>query len=279
MSSYFIIVTCRNSENSIEQALISLRNQSLKPEYVIVVDDGSTDKTPEILMRIKAEWSGSALHIITNPDLGYNIARVVSNWNNAIKYMHEMKLKATDYHMITTDDTVYEEQYAEKLVRYMGEDQAIAISSGDYGEGMAKTPHGAGRVVRNSFFFQKYGLYPEKMGYESVVLYAAALHNYTYRVFFDARFEHLRKLGTNHHFYEFGASMRSLGYHPLFVLGRFCIYFISGKPIGRIGALYMLYHYLHFKPKKDGYGSLHDYYIRDFIRQTQRNRIKQFLKF
>lgn len=259
------------------RALLALKNQSLKAEYVIVIDDGSTDRTPGILDKMKAEWD--AIHIITNPDLGYNIARVVGNWNKAIKYANEMQLKKTDYHMISTDDTVYDEHYVEKLIRHMDEDPTIAISSGDYGAGGAKTPHGAGRIVRNSFFFHAYGLYPEKMGYESVVLHAAVLHNYTYRVFSDARFEHLRMLGTNHHFYEFGASMRSLGYHPIFVLGRFCIYFVSGKPIGRIGALYMLYHYLHFRPKKDGYDSPHDYYIRAFIRRNQLSRLKRILKF
>jgi len=276
LGSYFVIVTCRNSETNIRQALLALKNQSLKARYVIVIDDGSTDRTSAILDEMRAEWD--ILHIITNADLGYNIARVVSNWNRAIKYAKETRLEETDYHMISTDDTVYEEHYAEKLISYMDGDPSIAVSSGDYGEGGAKTPHGAGRMVRNSFFFQVYGLYPEKMGYESVVLYAAILHKYTYRVFSDARFEHLRALGTNHHFYEFGASMRNLGYHPFFVLGRFCVYFVSGKPIGRIGALYMLYHYLLFRPEKDGYNSPHDYYIRNFIRRYQWHHLKSLLK-
>lgn len=273
MGTYYAIVTCRNSEDNIETALFSLKEQTIKPEYVIVVDDGSSDETPKILERIQVGWH--ELHIITNPDLGYNIARVVSNWNRAITYARENELKETDYHMIGTDDTVYEKEYAEKLICHMDSDRMIAISSGTYDNVRAKTPHGAGRFVRNSFFAHRHGFYPEKMGYESLVLYTAMQCNYTYKVFPNARFDHIRELGKNHHFYEFGASMRTLGYHPLFVLGKWIQYFISGKPIGRKGAVYMLYHYLSYRPKKSGYDSMYDDDIRQYIRRVQIQRIKE----
>jgi hypothetical protein len=96
-------------------------------------------------------------------------------------------------------------------------------------------------------------------------------------VFADARFTHTRPLGKNHHFYEFGASMRTLGYHPLFALGRFALYFITGRPIGRTGALYMLYHYLTYRPKEAGYDSMYDEKTRRFIRKSQLTRIKSKL--
>ena len=72
--------------------------------------------------------------------------------------------------------------------------------------------------------------------------------------------------------------MRTLGYHPLFVLGRFLLYLLTGKPIGRVGAVYMLYHYLSYSPKKEGYDSLYDEKTRQFIRDVQFRRIKQILK-
>ncbi len=52
MGNYYGIVTCRNSEENIEKAILSLMEQSLKPEYIITIDDGSTDKTSGILKRI-----------------------------------------------------------------------------------------------------------------------------------------------------------------------------------------------------------------------------------
>ena len=276
MKTYFVVVTCRNSENSIEDALNSLKNQTLKPEYVIVIDDGSKDKTSEILKRLQNSWN--KLYVITNPDLGYDIGRVASNWNKAIKFAEELKLTKTDYHMITTDDTIYEEPYAEKIVKMLDVEPNIAIASGNYDQNVYVTPHGAGRFVRNSFFDTYHHFYPEKMGYESLVLHTANRHGYTYKVFNDARFIHTRELGKDHHFYEFGASMRTLGYHPLFVMGRFFLYFVKGRPIGRRGAIYMLYHYLKYTPKDVGYDSMYDSDTRGFIRDSQCRKIKNILK-
>ena len=102
----------QNSQENIRLALISIRDQLIKPEYVIVVNDGSSDKTIEIVEDMKKQWS--SLYLINNPDLGYDISRVVKNWNVAIRLAKEIGLKI-DYHMIATDDTVYPIDYAEKI--------------------------------------------------------------------------------------------------------------------------------------------------------------------
>jgi glycosyltransferase involved in cell wall biosynthesis len=276
MGNYYVIATCRNSEKNIENAILSLHNQTLRPEYIIVIDDGSTDKTPLILNDLKKKIDN--LFIITNPDLGYNVTRIVNNWNKAIKLTIEQKLKATDYHMIGTDDTIYEETYAEKVISFMDQNPKYAIVSGNYDDNKYVTPHGAGRFIRNSFFNKAHKFYPEQMGYESFILMTARKNNFDYTVLHEARFEHTRQLGQDHHFYEFGASMRTLGYHPLFALGRFFTYFISNKPIGRMGAIYMLYHYLFYQPKKDGYDSMYPEDMRKFIREIQYNKIKSILR-
>ena len=276
MGSYYAIVTCRNSENEIENAIISLLTQTTKPKYVIVVNDGSTDGTANILEGLKSKNEG--LYVITNPDLGYDIGRVVKNWNSAINLARKLNLEKTDYHMISTDDTNYEEPYAEKIMNKMDADNNIAISSGNYDSNSYATPHGAGRFVRNSFFEEFLGLYPEKMGYESVILQMSLYQGFKNLVNNDARFSHTRQLGANHHFYEFGASMRTLGYHPLFVLGRFAQCFLTGQPIGRMGAVHMLYYYLSYKPKQDGYDSMYGSEIRKAIRMRQKTRIKEMFK-
>jgi glycosyltransferase involved in cell wall biosynthesis len=276
VGSYFAIVTCRNSESEIENAIISLLKQTTKPRYIIVVDDGSTDNTPNFLNRLKSK--NDNIYVITNPDLGYDIGRVVRNWNSAINLARDFELEKTDYHMISADDTQYEEFYAEKIMRKMDEDKIIAISSGNYDNNSYATPHGAGRFVRNSFFNNVLGQYPEKMGYESVILQMSLYHGFKNLVNNDARFSHTRQLGSNHHFYEFGASMRTLGYHPLFVLGRFMQCFVTGKPIGRMGAIQMLYYYLSYKPKQMGYDSMYDPEIRQAIRIRQKTRIKQIFR-
>ena len=276
MGTYFTIVTCRNSENDIEKALMSLSNQTTKPSYIIVIDDGSKDNTGKILKEISKKIDN--LFIISNPDLGYDISRVVKNWNKALTLKVEKNLVETDYHMIGTDDTIYTKDYAEKIITFMDRNKDYAVVSGNFDGVGYKTPRGAGRFVRNSFFYKEYHHYPEKMGYESAILIASRKNGYKETILKEAKFEHTRPLGQDHHFYEFGASMRTLGYHPLFAFGRFFLYFGTSKPIGRVGALYMLYYYLSYKPKLEGYDSLYPDDIRKFTRKTQIEKIKSLIK-
>jgi glycosyltransferase involved in cell wall biosynthesis len=273
MGTYFAIVTCRNSVDDIYAALMSLRNQTLTPRYVIVVDDGSTDNTSEILAKMRQGWP--SLYVITHDDVGYDISRVVKNWNEAIAYSREKNLEHTTYHMIATDDTIYPPEYARSLVDFMDSNLEIAVSSGNYTNYRPEKPHGAGRFVRNSFFEQTHWdeLYPELMGYESAILYEAERLGYRYAIENNTRFHHSRPLGKHHKFYEFGASMKTLGYHPLFALGRFTKYLATGDVTGRIGAIYMLYYYLSYKPKMVGYDRLYDEELRGFVRKTQRERM------
>ena len=276
MGNYYGIVTCRNSEENIDKAILSLMNQTLKPEYIITIDDGSTDNTSEILKELQKKFDN--LYIITNSDLGYDIKRVVNNWNKAIEFTIKENLKETDYHMIGTDDTIYEKNYAEKIISFMDQNSKYAVVSGVFDKNKHSSPHGAGRFVRNSFFNKVHKFYPERMGYESYILITAQKHNFECTVLHEAKFEHIRQLGQNHHFYEFGASMRTMGYHPIFALGRFFKYFITNKPIGRIRSLYMLYYYLFYKPKEEGYDSMYPKDMRRFVRKMQYKRMKSILK-
>ena len=276
MGSYNVIMTCRDSEKDIRSAILSLINQSTKPKYLVIIDDGSTDNTPLILREFKS--LNKEIHVITNPNLGYDITRVVMNWNSALELAKKLKLEYTDYHMIASDDTVFEDKYAEKIIKFMDSDPLIAIASGKPDNSTITEPRGAGRFVRNSFFLSIHGYYPEKMGYESIILYTSLKNGFKNLIVDDARFSHTRRLGSNHHFYDWGASMRTLGYHPLFVLGRFIQCFLTGKPIGRKGSLQMLYYYLTYKPKEKGYHSKYEAEIRKAIRMRQKTRIKEIFR-
>jgi glycosyltransferase involved in cell wall biosynthesis len=277
LTDYFVILTCRNSQNSIHSAIGAILKQTVAPEYIIVINDGSNDKTAEILQEMQSACHH--LHVVTHPDRGYDITRVVKNWNEAISFSKKSGLKRTKYHLIATDDTEYSPDYAKKLLSSMDSNENIAIASGTYTEYIPVMPHGAGRMVRNSFLEDSTwkGYYPEKMGYESAVLYEATRSGYEYLILTESRFKHTKPLGQSHKFYEFGASMQTLGYHPLFVLSRFLKYLLTGEVTGRVGAMYMLYYYLSYKPKAEGYDSLYDEKIRLYVRNTQIKRLKDVI--
>jgi hypothetical protein len=186
-------------------------------------------------------------------------------------------LQKTDYHMIATDDSIYPKDYAERVIEYMDSNPNVAIASGNYTNYNLVMPSGAGRFVRNSFFETTCwkGFYPEQVGCETAILHEANRRGYDCIVFNNLRFIHTRPLGIYHKYYEFGVSMRALGYHPIFALARFLKYFITGKIIGWIGACYMLYFYLTFRPKSEGYYSMYSKEIRQYIRTKQIDRFKK----
>jgi glycosyltransferase involved in cell wall biosynthesis len=274
--TYSAIVTCRNSQDTIGKALASIREQTINPEYVVVINDGSTDNTKNILDDMRKDWS--AIYVIANPDWGYDIGRVVRNLNSGLKFAQENGLAKTDYHMIVNDDTVYTKDYAQKIISYMDSDPLVAIASGNFASHKVVAPHDTGRFVRNSFFENSiwHGYYPDRLGYAAAILYEARRSGYLYSVIEDAKFEHTRTLGKGYSFYEFGASMRTLGFHPLSVLVRFLKCLLTGEDMGRIGALYMLYYYLTFNPKDYGYYQMFDQGLRDYVRATHPLKLLRF---
>jgi len=65
---YVLISPCRNEAQYIRQTLESVLGQSIRPAKWVIVDDGSTDETPQILAAYarKHEW----IEIVTRSDRG-----------------------------------------------------------------------------------------------------------------------------------------------------------------------------------------------------------------
>lgn len=59
-----IVVTCYNRENTIERALNSLINQTVKDFEIIIVDDASNDSSVEIISKFISENSGYDIKLI-----------------------------------------------------------------------------------------------------------------------------------------------------------------------------------------------------------------------
>ena len=66
-----VVVPVFNGERYIESALSGIRSQTLQPYEIIVVNDGSTDRTSEILQNLKI----ANLIVVEQPNAGVAIAR------------------------------------------------------------------------------------------------------------------------------------------------------------------------------------------------------------
>jgi glycosyltransferase involved in cell wall biosynthesis len=68
MPLFSVLLPCYNAETTLDEAIGSLMSQTLRDFEVVAVDDGSTDRTPEILAR----WAGidARIHVIRQSHQG-----------------------------------------------------------------------------------------------------------------------------------------------------------------------------------------------------------------
>ncbi len=220
--SYWVAVVARNAAPHLPRTLDSLLQQTLKPERVTVVDDGSIDQTSQILRDYEHEHE-SIVKVLTLPDRGYDIRRVPSNINLAWKITAASGLKS-NFFMVSGDDCFYPAHYVESLLFRMEADERVAVASGrpstSAGYSHEHSPSGSGRMIRTQFWSETGGTYPVKAGWETWLLYAAVEKGLKVELFRDVVFEHLRPRGAGHQFVYWGAAMQTLGYHPLYAVGR-----------------------------------------------------------
>ena len=93
--SYIIISPCRNEAQFIRQTLDSVASQTIVPTKWIIVDDGSTDATADILLEYaeKYHW----ISVVTNENRG---ARAVGPGVIEAFYKGYEKLGGDDYDYI-----------------------------------------------------------------------------------------------------------------------------------------------------------------------------------
>ncbi len=73
MLTYDVVIPTRNRERYLEACLRSVAQQTVQPQAVIVVDDGSTDRSVALLQRLARDWD--RLKVIATPPRGVSAAR------------------------------------------------------------------------------------------------------------------------------------------------------------------------------------------------------------
>jgi glycosyltransferase involved in cell wall biosynthesis len=273
--SYWVVVVARNAAQHLPTTLDSLLRQTISPKRVTVVDDGSTDETGRILFRYKER--DRTVNCLTLPDRGYDIRRVPSNINLAWKQNNEIGLR-TDFFMISGDDCSYPTSYAETLITRMQSNARLVVASGlPSSTGAFTREHavsGSGRMIKSRFWIEVGARYPVRAGWETWLLYTAAMKGHETRLFNDLHYQHVRPRGTAHQFAYWGAAMGTLGYHPLYAVGRISKNALI-RSIGVKGSANMLRGYIQAQlGGEDPFISPFDPQLREFVRREQSRRIQ-----
>lgn len=109
-----VVITCFNDGQYIEQAVASILSQTLQPDEILIVDDGSEYQTKKIITKLK----NKKIQIITQKNQGLPTAR-----NNGIaqaKGRYILPLDADDF---------FEPTFIEKAVKILDSNETIGIVS------------------------------------------------------------------------------------------------------------------------------------------------------
>lgn len=110
-----------NEEKFLEKCFSALMKQTLKPNQVIIVNDGSTDNSAEIIARYNFQ-------VIELPvEKEANLERYPYVLSVGSRFLQ----KDFDYVGILDADTILESRYYEKLVQKLEEDKEIGIVGGN----------------------------------------------------------------------------------------------------------------------------------------------------
>ena len=166
---YILITPAKDEEDNLPTLIQSIVNQSLQPIAWFIVDDGSEDRTSQIVSQASSEhlWIHSVrLDTKHTYDLGKHYAAVcIIGFNQAISYCEQNDLEFS-YIALSDADMVYPINYFEKCIGFLHNNSMYGIVSGNLlnkgeqdesyvrnnirlGEGK---PPGTGRVWRKESF-------------------------------------------------------------------------------------------------------------------------------
>ena len=122
MLSYVTILHVYNEEEHLETVIKAIKEQTIPPSEIFIVDDGSTDKTSEIIHNLNLP------HIHKMPNVKQPAyKRRAHAFNDAVDLAVKLS-PSSDYLLKVDGDTKIESRYVEVLLTHMGTNIIAACS-------------------------------------------------------------------------------------------------------------------------------------------------------
>ena len=237
-TTYVLITPARNEEKYIDKTLKSVINQTVLPMQWIIVSDGSTDSTDEIVSRYAANHEYIQLLRISHQE-----RRDFSSKVNAFR-AGVQQLKGLEYDFIGNldADVSFEPNYFERVLEKFSENaklgigggKVVELQKGEYKERLGDRPWvvaGAVILFRRRCYEEVGGFIPLKAGGEdSAAQISARMKGWQVRPFDELKVLHHRPTGTGAG-NMWGARFRE-GVRD-YMLGHHFVYF-TAKCLGRI---------------------------------------------
>ena len=240
---YVLITPARNEERFVAKTLESMVAQTLLPGRWVIVDDGSTDQTPEIVQRYAVHYPW--MQLVRLPQRAdRSFARKVHAFNAGLE-----RLRTLEFEVIGNldADLSFDSDYLEFLMRKFSEDPRLGVagtpfvengydSARDSFEGENHVAGGC-QLFRRQCFEEIGGYIGNPAGgIDWIAVTTARMKGWKTCSFPEKRFHHYRSLGTAERgmiasAFSYGEKDYYLGGSPVWKLFRVC-YRSAKHPVG-----------------------------------------------
>lgn len=223
---YVLITPARNEEKNIAHTIHCVISQTVLPKKWVIVSDGSTDRTDEIVRRYLS--ANTWIDFIRMPEhRDRQFAAKVQSFNAGYDRIKEM-----DFDIIGNldADITFDEDYLEFLMTKFKEDLSLGVAGTPFVENgkhydyrFTNIEHvsGACQLFRRACFEDVGGYSPIKGGgIDWVAVTTARMKGWKTRTFTEKNCVHHRKIGTGNSsslkaIFRYGQKNYFLGSHPL----------------------------------------------------------------
>ncbi|WP_298234631.1 glycosyltransferase [uncultured Azohydromonas sp.] len=279
--NYIVISPVRDEADHIAKTIASMAAQTILPQQWIIVDDGSTDGTSQILDHKTAGFAW--ITVVHRVDRGFRAAGsgVVEAFKDGLSYL---TVSAWDYIVKLDGDLSFEPDYFERCLSEFLIDPCLGIVGGTvYTTGKhglrVDSPgdprfhvRGATKIYSRACWHDIEPLVPGP-GWDTIDEVKANLYEWTTRTLPEARVVQHKPTGAAAGKWRDGVKNGQAnyltGYHPLFLLAK-CVKRTFRKPylLGAVALMYgYFFAYLERKPK------LADETVVRYVRRHQISRL------
>jgi len=208
----YAVIPARNEKDRIERALLALKEQTLSLSGIIVVDDGSTDRTAEI-----AAHYAEVIRLPSHEESYVGRPELAAVLNEGLRRVPE----DCNYVLILNADHILPKVYLKSLIERMIKEDVKMASGYIKGEPYnPEIPRGSGRVC-DFRIFKSIGFFPVNWGWESYIIFKFMQMGHKVKCYKDIDGGDARPTSINRRkLFYYGKGMKALGYDFKYAVGR-----------------------------------------------------------
>lgn len=228
--NYVVVSPVRNEISYIEKTVHSIISQDIRPQEWIIVNDGSSDGTGNVLKIYSKRYNW--IKVIDKVDRGFTQVGkgVIEAFNEGLRHIRSQNW---DYIVKMDCDISFDKSFFSDLLTRMEKDNKLGVSGGTsfykennryYEEKMPEFhPWAGARIYRRECFREIDGL-AESLGWDTIDLVRAQMKGWKTTRYNDLRIIHLRRMSSRKGLWEgkirLGRNFYITGYHPVFLIAR-----------------------------------------------------------